>query len=115
MLHDVQPSHFAVVVYKASGEYNYTFVPWDLSQGKPAAPALATWKSDAYNTFSATAAGANGMLYASDQFRGKGIKQLKNGEVSALPMAGLEGDVCDLLFVDTKGRGTASSAAAANQ
>ena len=88
------------VAYNASGEYTYTFVPWDVSQGEPAAPALATWKSNAYNTFSATAAGAKGVLYASDQFRGKGIKQFKNGEVSALPMVGLEGDVCDLLFVD---------------
>lgn len=84
----------------ASALYTYSFVPWDVSKGAPAGPILASWNTTAYNTFSATASDKEGVLYASDQFRGKGIVRFKNGQMETLSTSGLVGDVCDLVYVD---------------
>lgn len=83
-----------------ASQYTYSFVAWDLSTGTPTGAALASWKTAAYNTFATTAVSKDGVLYASDQFRGQGIKRFKDGQMTTLSTSGLLGYVCDLMYVD---------------
>ena len=81
-------------------EYTYSWEPWNITAGEPvdASTPLASWTTTAFNTFATTAA-EGGVLYASDQFRGEGIKRFEGGEVTSIPADGLEGDVSDLVCI----------------
>jgi hypothetical protein len=79
-------------------QYTYSWEPWNVTAGKPSASPLAKWTTSAYNTF-ATTTSEGDVLYASDQFRGQGIKKFADGKVTTLSMDGLDGYIGDLVCV----------------